>query len=183
MEQGASDAVGNSAVPEPRDDVRARRQLWRMRACGEFVLELAILPGDRWVRSKGAALALLTPVSDVAAVEEGVLAVWDLAREDPPPRMDRVYAVGGDGGRIVVAHTMEVSLVARSGGPYLLLADRTGKAVWRIDGDEVWAADLDEVVRELFEVAQGRPAIDESQIPPMPPLPWHQSSAGSSEGG
>lgn len=167
----ASDAVRVEAVRVRR---LAARRVWRLARSAEFALELAILPGRRWSQSLGASMSLQTPVAASAVVEEAVFAVWDLAREQPPPARERVYSVSGDAGRIVVAHAEQASLLARSGGPFLIIADLLGKTLWRIDGDEVWADDLAEIFRELFEVSQGRPAVDESQIAPMPRLPWHR---------
>lgn len=152
----------------------AARRAWRIARSAEFALELAMLPGRRWESSKGATLALMIGVSVVPPIEEAVLAVWDLAREDPPPGRDRVYAAFGDEAPVLVGHAESATVVARSGGPFLVMTDELGKTVWRVEADEVWAQDLAEIVRELFEVSQGRPAVDESQIPPMPRLPWHR---------
>ncbi|MEV6965707.1 hypothetical protein AB0M47_11365 [Hamadaea sp. NPDC051192] len=152
----------------------ADRRAWRIARSAEFALELAILPGRRWESSKGATLALMTRVSAVPAIEEAVFAVWDLAREEPPPGRDRVYAAHGDEAPIVVGHAESATLVARSGGPVLVMTDALGKTVWRVEGDEVWVQDLAEIFRELWEVTHGRPAVDESQIPRMPRLPWHR---------
>jgi len=180
-EPGATDRSG---VAVPDEVLRARRlaarRAWRGQASAEFAFELAVLPGRRWERSKGASSSLLAPVASSPVIEAAVLAVWDLTREDPPPQRDRVYRIRGDFGPVVVAHADEATLLARSDGPYLVIADRLGRIVWRVDGDPVWAEDLAEIFRELVEVAEGRPAVDESQIPPMPRLPWHRSpEAGS----
>jgi len=165
-----------AAVTAPADDEARRleqRRAWRVARSAEFALELAILPGRRWESSKGATLALMTRISAVPAIEEAVFAVWDLAREDPLPGRDRVYAAQGDEAAIVVGHAESATMVARSGGPVLVMTDALGRSVWRVEADQVWAPDLAEIFRELWEVAHGRPAVDESQIPPMPRLPWH----------
>jgi hypothetical protein len=172
-EVAASDA-SDAQVEAVRARLRAQRRAWRMARSAEFALELAMLPGRRWLGSSASQLSLQSPVSAAQAIEDAVFAVWDLAREEPPPGREHVYSVGGDAGRIVVAHTDNASVVARSGGPFLIICDVLGKMAWRIDTDEIWADDLAEIVRELFEVSQGRPAVDESQIPPMPRLPWHR---------
>ena len=112
-------------------------------------------------------------IDSVSQLQEAVFAVWELARQLPPVGRDLVYAIGGDGGQVVVAHTEAASAVARSGGPFLLLADGLGRLAWRVESDQVWKDDLAMIFYELFEVAHGRPAVDESRIPPMPRLPWH----------
>jgi len=178
-ERDAVDLPAGVAARASEDDetlVRrlAERRAWRVARGAEFALELAILPGRRWESSKGAMLALMTRISAVPPIEEAVFAVWDLAREDPPPGRDRVYAAQGDESPIVVGHAESATIVARSGGPVLVMADALGKTVWRVEADAVWADDLAEIFRELFEVAHGRPAVDESAIPPMPRLPWHR---------
>jgi hypothetical protein len=172
------DAVDSPAADQGGNEARrsAERRAWQVARAAEFALELAILPGRRWESSKGATLALMTRVSAVPPIEEAVFAVWDLAREEPPPGRDRVYAARGDEAPIVVGHAEAATVVARSGGPVLVMADALGRTVWRVEADEVWAQDLAEIFRELWEVAHGRPAVDESAIPPMPRLPWHQDS-------
>lgn len=177
-ERDAVDMPAAVAAPVSDDGAQARRlatrRAWRVARSAEFALELAILPGRRWESSKGAMLALMTRISAVPQIEEAVFAVWDLARENPPPGRDRIYAAHGDEAPIVVGHAESATMVARSGGPFLIMADALGKTVWRVEADQVWAQDLAEIFRELFEVAHGRPAVDESQVPPMPRLPWHR---------
>lgn len=174
----ASGVAGRPLVPGGADDAaRLRKELERrarrVQACAELVLELAILPGQRWESSAGASRALMAWVDSVPAVQEAVFAIWELARLDPPAGRDLVYAASGDGGQIVVAHAERASVVARSGGPFLVLADVLGKLAWRVEADEVWKDDLAMIFYELFEVAHGRPAVDDSGIPSMPHLPWH----------
>ncbi|MEV4693134.1 hypothetical protein ACGFIP_04580 [Micromonospora zamorensis] len=177
MSDHDADRRAGAAVPVEGGEAARRlaeRRAWRIARSAEFALELAILPGRRWESSKGATLALMARVSAVPAIEEAVFAVWDLAREDPPPGRDRVYAARGDEAPIVVGHAESATLVARSGGPVLVVADALGRTVWRVEADQMWAEDLAEIFRELWEVAHGRPAVDESAVPAMPPLPWQQ---------
>ncbi|MEV0271140.1 hypothetical protein AB0H43_20360 [Hamadaea sp. NPDC050747] len=168
--------AGVAASAEQASVLAEQRRAWRIASSAEFALELAILPGRRWESCKGASLALMARIGAVPAIEEAVFAVWDLAREDPPPERDRVYAAQGDEAAIVVGHAASATMVARSGGPVLVMADALGRTVWRVEADEVWADDLAEIFRELWEVAHGRPAVDESAIPPMPRLPWHRDA-------
>jgi hypothetical protein len=176
-----SRSADNSATPTTADEAarlrrQAERYAWRVHKSAEMALELAILPGRRWESSAGASRSLMAWIDSTPPIQEAVFAIWDLAREDPPPERDRVYAVSGDAGRIVVAHAELATVVARSGGPFLIMVDSLGKLAWRLEADEVWKDDLAEIFRELFEVANGRPAVDESQIPPMPRLPWHRET-------
>lgn len=173
-EVAAADASDAEVAAAAHARLMAERRAWRLARSGEFALELAMLPGRRWLGSSASQLSLQSPVSAAQAIEDAVFAVWDLARQVPPAGREQVYSVGGDAGRIVVAHTDNASVVARSGGPFLIIVDSLGKMAWRIDTDEIWADDLALIVRELFEVSQGRPAVDESAIPPMPRLPWHR---------
>jgi hypothetical protein len=152
---------------------QAQRRERRIRACATLALELTTLPGRRWESSPGASRSLMAFIDSVPQLQEAVFAVWELARQLPPAGRDLVYSVGGDGGQVVVAHTEVASVVARSGGPFLLLADGLGRLAWRVESDQVWKDDLAMIFYELFEVAHGRPAVDESGIPPMPRLPWH----------
>jgi hypothetical protein len=72
------------------------------------------------------------------------------------PGRDLVCSQAGPGGLVVLAHTPSWSLVARSGGPVLVLA-RTGRQPRRVqtggDGDEEVAA----VVADLITASRGRP--------------------------
>ncbi|MEV0269591.1 hypothetical protein AB0H43_12480 [Hamadaea sp. NPDC050747] len=145
---------------------------WRKKSIAKLAIDLATPPDSRWQRSR-APSPLLTPIGASLVLEAAVFAVWDLAREQPPPGRDLVYRLRAEHGAVAVAHTQRASLAARRGGPYLLIADELGQIVWRLQ-DPIWDEDLVEIWRELVEVAEGRSAVDESQIPPMPPLPWHQ---------
>lgn len=182
---GEPDAVGGAAagaaVPEAvlRERLAARRR-WRLEQTGLLSWEMVALQGRRWDRSRGASMALLARIGATLAIEEAIFAIWDLVREQPPPDRERVYRLRGDFGPVAVAHAQDATLIARAGGPFLLMVDRVGDRVWRIDGDAVWDEDLAEILREMVEVAEGRPAVDESQIPPMPVLPWHRKPEGGS---
>lgn len=175
---GAADPVPAETDEQTHARRSAERRAWRVHKCAEMALELAMLRGRRWESSAGAARSLMTFIHGLPQMEEAVFAIWDVAREDPPPGRDRVYSTSGDAGRVVVAHAEHASVVARSGGPFLIITDALGKIAWRVEADEVWKEDLAEIFRELFEVSQGRPAVDESQIPPMPRLPWHPGPSG-----
>jgi len=174
-------AAAGAAVPDEvlRERLAARRR-WRLEQTGLLSWELVVLQGRRWDRSRGASMALRARISATLPIEEAVFAVWDLVRDDPPPDRERVYRLRGDFGPVAIAHAEDATLIARPGGPFLLMVDRVGERVWRIDGDVVWDEDLAEILREMIEVAEGRPAVDESQIPPMPVLPWHRPPQGGS---
>lgn len=174
-------AAAGAAVPDEvlRERLAARRR-WRLEQTRLLSWDLVVLQGSRWDRSRGASMTLLARIGATLPIEEAVFAIWDLVREDPPPGRDRVYRLRGDFGPVAIAHAAEATLIARAGGPFLLMADKVGERVWRIDGDAVWDEDLAEILREMVEVAEGRPAVDESQIPPMPVLPRHRPPQGGS---
>lgn len=107
-------------------------------------------------------------------ISDAVIGAWELARaHNPPPSSDELIGRAGVAGVVVIAHGKTWSVVARSGGPFLVIHDWLD-GVWRVDGDTEWPYEMAMIVSELWEVSQGRPPFDESQIPPMPKLPWHK---------
>lgn len=154
----AGSRPGEGAQPDQVEDERQRAR--RVQQAATFALELAILPGRRWQsQATGARLAMHIGIDTEEVITDAVISAWELAREQPPPTRQQVYSTAGDAGRVVVGHGPSWSIVARSGGPFLVLSDAF-EAVWRVDRDELWQAELGAIVSELIEVSQGRPAVD-----------------------
>jgi hypothetical protein len=180
---GVVDERGGDSPDEPRDrrgvadrsPAGSDRTGGRRRALAErFATELCDVPPAVWERQAfGSVSSHLAHVEDDPELAEVVADAWDVARSHPPH--DQVQSRPGTAGRVVVAHGDTWTLVARSGGPVLVLSDRI-KGVLRVDRDphEWIVAELTELVTELINVSLGLPAYDESKIPPMPPLPWHR---------
>jgi hypothetical protein len=143
----------------------------RVMLASALATELRDLPAPMWQRqARGATTSHVAFVGDEVELADVVAEAWDVARSQPSP--GRVRAERGVSGMVVAAHGDTWSLVARSAGPVLILSDRIA-GVLRVDRDPDCRVELSELVSELVNVAQGRPPFDESQIPPMPPLPWH----------
>lgn len=95
---------------------------------------------------------------------------FDLAHSRPTA--DVVQVSDGVAGAVVLAHGPSWSVVARSGGPVLLLIDGTA-AVLRVDLDFSWQMELKALVTALVRAGRGSPPVDESLSPPPPPDgPW-----------
>jgi hypothetical protein len=110
-------------------------------------------------------------MEDEPGLAEIVADLWDVARSGPFP--PGVTVQGGVAGAVVLVHGPDFSVVARSGGPALVLSDRI-RGVLRVDRDPSWQIELSALVSELIAVGQGSEPFDESSIPPPPPLPWHR---------
>jgi hypothetical protein len=159
---GLARAARSSASPAQRRKLAER-----------FAAELRDLPTARWARqASGAELSQLAAISDDPALADIVAEAWELARSQPPA--EQVWSRSGDAGVVVVAHGPAWSLVARSGGPVLVLSEAFEDIV-RLEPDPDWLpeVELSVLVGELIAAARGEPPLDESQSPPMPPLPWH----------
>jgi hypothetical protein len=154
-----------------RDSPQARA-VHRRKLAGVYAAEMCDLPAGVWPRrALGSIVSQVLRVDDDPDLAEVIAEAWDLARGQPSP--DEVASRSGVAGRVVTAHGASWSLIARSGGPVLVMSDVFGDVV-RVDGDPDWVAELAELVAELVNVSQGLPAFDESQVPPMPRLPWHR---------
>jgi hypothetical protein len=158
---GHGHAARSSAKDDERRNLASRlaTELWRTQP--------AAWPSS----SHGAAVAERARVDDDLVLAEAVADAWDLARSAPDP--DLVWSQTGPGGLVVVAHGPHWSLVARAGGPVLVLADNS-QQVARIDGDPTLIAELDALISELIAASRGEPPFDHSTIPPPPPMPWHR---------
>lgn len=160
---GLARAQRSSAGPQQRRRLAAR-----------FAGELCDLPPGRWRQAaSGAQRSRVSYISGDPALGDIVAEAWDLARAQPS--QDQVWSRTGDAGLVVVAHGQAWSLVARSGGPVLVLSEAF-EGVVRLEPDEYWLpeVELSVLVGELVSASRGELPFDESQVPPMPRLPWHQ---------
>lgn len=138
-----------------------------------FAAEMCDLPPAVWERrASGSVSSHVAYVEDDPELADVIAEAWDLARSDPSETQVRSRAAPA--GRVVVAQGGSWTLVARSGGPVLVLSDRI-KGTLRIDRDphEWVVAELTELVAELVNVSLGLPPYDEARIPP-PPVPWRR---------
>ncbi|MBT8226472.1 MAG: hypothetical protein HKP61_23810 [Dactylosporangium sp.] len=143
----------------------------RMTLATALATELCDLAPAVWKRrASGATCSHVAFVGDDPELADVVAEAWDAARLEPPEY--QVLTRAGVAGMVVVVHGPTWSLVARSGGPVLVMSDRIA-GVLRIDADPDCEVELTELVAELVNVGQGLPAFDESGLPPMPRLPWH----------
>lgn len=153
----------------PTADDQVRR---RAASAAALAAELRDLSASAWQqRSQGANSAYVTYLEDEPELAEFVAELWEVARSGPMPR--GVSTQPGVDGVVVVVHRPAFSLVARSGGPALVLSDRIS-GVLRVDRDPSWQVELWALVSELAAVARGLPPFDESTVPPPPRMPWHR---------
>jgi hypothetical protein len=142
-----------------------------------FATELCDLPPAVWrIRSEGATRSQRARIDDDGTLADIVADAWDLARTRPLTP-DRIHARSGPGGAVVVVHGGTWTLIARSGGPTLVLSD-TFTDVVELHDAPLWQGELAVLVGELFDAAHGRPAFDESVLPPPPPLPHRHQRGG-----
>jgi hypothetical protein len=135
-----------------------------------FATELCDLPPALWrIRSEGATRSQRARIDDDETLADIVADAWDLARTRPLTP-DQVHAQSGPGGAVVIAHGGTWTLIARSGGPTLVLSD-TFTDIVQLEDAPLWEGELAVLVGELFDAAHGRPPFDESVLPPPPPLP------------
>jgi hypothetical protein len=145
----------------------------RVRLADRLASEMRdLVPGEWQRRAYGATAASRVRIEDDPLVADAIAQAWDLARSRPGP--DLVWSRTGPGGAVVVAHGPGWSLVARAGGPILLLAQGS-EQVARLDGDPDWAGELVVLVEELLAASRGDPPFEESRLPPPPTMPWHHT--------
>jgi hypothetical protein len=160
-----------SAPPEQIRDVDHLRRA-RLRLAALFATELCDLPLAVWrARSEGAARSQLARIDDDVTLADIVAEAWDLARTRPVTT-DQVTWQSGPGGAVVLAHGHTWSLLARAGGPVLVLSEAFTDVV-RLEDSTLWKGELAILVGELLDAARGLPPFDETTLPPPPPLPWH----------
>jgi len=138
--------------------------LCRVRLAIRLATELCDLQPGAWERrAYGATASCRVRVEDDPAVADAVADAWDVARCRPVP--EGVWSRTGPGGVVVVVHRPVWTLVARAGGPVLLLMQGS-ELVARLDGDPEWAGELSVLVQELLAASRGEPPFQESQLPP-----------------
>lgn len=162
---------GGRAARDPADqpaEPRARRR----RRADRLATELCDLPPGVWAaRSEGANQSLRVSIEHEEVLADLMVQVWDLTRVRPlTPEL--VVTRSGAGGSVLVTHGDTWSLVARSGGPALVVSDRLSYVV-RVEASWWWEDELDVLVRALFDGVRGLPPITEDDLPPVPP-PWHR---------
>ena len=158
----------SSACGPPQSHAPATR---RRALAAALATELCDLTPEVWRRrATGATRSHLAYLDDDVELADLVADAWDLVRAAPPH--DQVHCRSGVAGMVVVTDGSTWTLVARSGGPILIVSDRI-RGILRIDGDPYTQDELTELIAELINVGQGLPAFDEPQLPPMPPLPRH----------
>jgi len=140
-------------------------------AAASLAAELRDLPAAVWSsRSRGTNSSYVVFIDDEPELADVVVALWDIARSGPFP--PEVTVQSGVAGVVVLVQGQDFSVVARSGGPVLVLSDRI-RGVLRVDRDPSWQAELTVLVSELIAMGQGSEPFDESSVPP-PRLPWHR---------
>lgn len=159
------------AVPEK--DVAVRR----VTLAGRLAAELGELPAAVWQqRATGSVESFPARISDDVEVSEVIAQAWDLTLPGVLEPSASVQTRTGAAGVVIVAHGAKWSLVARSGGPVLILSDRIAGVV-RVDLDPESGAELAALVSALANVGRGLPARDEAALEAvwesMPRLPWH----------
>jgi hypothetical protein len=141
----------------------------QQRLAALFATELCDLPPAVWrTRSEGATRSQRARIDDDETLADIVADAWDLARTRPLTP-NQIQAQSGPGGAVVIAHGPTWTLIARSGGPTLILSDTFTDAVELHDAP-LWQGELAVLVGELFDAAHGRPAFDETRLLPPPPL-------------
>jgi hypothetical protein len=115
------------------EDKAALGERRRVRLAQLLATELCDLAPGVWLqRAYGAAVSSRARIEDDAVLADVIAQAWDVARTRPDP--DLVSSRTGPGGVVVVAHGAGWSLVARAGGPVLLLAQGSQQPA-RVDGD------------------------------------------------
>jgi len=164
-----AEQAGGVVSPREGPDAVGRR----LALAGRLATELCDLTPAVWEqRAVGSVGSHLGYVSDDVELADVVAEAWGVTVAGAPVSPDAVQARGGAAGVVVVAHGRTWTMVARSGGPVLILSDRVAGVV-RVDRDPECAAELSALVSGLSNVARGLPALDETVWSSMPPLPWH----------
>ena len=162
-----------AGVAVPEKDVAVRR----VTLAGRLAAELGELPAAVWQqRATGSVESFPARISDDVEVSEVIAQAWDLTLPGVLEPSASVQTRTGAAGVVIVAHGAKWSLVARSGGPVLILSDRIAGVV-RVDLDPESGAELAALVSALANVGRGLPARDEAALEAvwesMPRLPWH----------
>lgn len=146
-----------------------------------FARELAETPAGRWeTTASGSVESVLAFVDDDAEVAEMVAEAFELSRERPA--RDRVWSRRGPAGVVVTAHGDSWTLVARQGGPILLLADGYAQPL-RLEHDVSWELELTGAVEALVAAAEGRdPLAGLAEAPAPPAVPGRSAARRSSSG-
>ncbi|MFC7761737.1 hypothetical protein ACFQY4_29610 [Catellatospora bangladeshensis] len=146
---------------------RARRQTLGSALATEMTHRSAGL-WDQGARGRLESLAV--DIDKRPGAADVIADAFDLAHSRPSA--ETVQVTDGAAGAVVLAHGASWSVVARSGGPVLLLIDGTA-AVLRVDLDVSWQMELKALVTALVRAGRGLPPADESLSPPPPPDgPW-----------
>ena len=165
-------------VDGPGEEQGGLAERRRVRLAERLATELCDLAPEVWLqRAYGATASSRARIEDDPVLADVIAQAWDVARARPDP--DLVWSRTGPGGVVVVAHGPGWSVVARAGGPMLLLAQGSQQLA-RVDGDPDWAGELAVLVEELLAASRGEPPFQESTLPPPPPMPWHHPDRGSS---
>jgi hypothetical protein len=171
----SGDGDGGPPVPEggwsdPGLDTAKGAEVHRRKLAIVFAQELAEHPGETWTRrALGSLMSVTAYVDDDADLAEMVAEGLELARE--APTREQVWSRSGPAGVVVVAHGPAWSLIARSGGPILLMAEKYTQ-VLRLDGDPGWQGELTAMVTGLIAASEGRdPTAGLAELPAPPPVP------------
>jgi hypothetical protein len=142
-----------------------------------FAQELAAQPAYLWAgRSLGSIMSVTVYIDDDPEIADVVATAFEVART--APSRDQVWSQRGEAGVVVVAHGPTWSVVARSGGPILLLAEQYTQ-VLRVDTDPGWQVELTAMVAELILAAEGRdPVAELPELPAPPPVPRNRGDSG-----
>lgn len=161
--------AGLGRAPRSSDSVQRRR-----RRAEALATELCRLRPAQWRRhAAGAAQSRVSYVGDDPALADILAEAWDLARSRPGAGL--VRSQRGDAGVVVVAHAQAWSLVARSGGPVLVLSTAfDGVVRLEPDAERLPEVELSTLTAELINLSRGLPPFDDSVVPPAPPLGWHR---------
>ncbi|MBI3686097.1 MAG: hypothetical protein HY241_01945 [Actinobacteria bacterium] len=171
VEQGGDDPHGDPrrVAGDPPDGpgvVMARR----VGLAARLATELCDLSPGVWRRrAVGSVSSQVAYVNDDPELADVIAEAWGTVQTQPAGEWVRTRT--GGFGAVVVTHGDWWSLIARTGGPVLVLSDRV-RGVLRVDQDPSWREELTELVAELANVGRGLPPFDESRLPPVPMLPW-----------
>ena len=131
---------------------RADAQSRLRRRAVRLATELCDLSPEQWLLCSVGADAPIVTITEEPAVAEVIDQARVLARTRPAP--DQVRSQAGAGGLVVVAHGPAWSLVARAGGPVLVLCASYPTGA-RIDADP--SPELGALVADRIAVSRDRP--------------------------
>ncbi|GIG08057.1 hypothetical protein Cco03nite_47570 [Catellatospora coxensis] len=146
---------------------RARREVLG----SALATEMTHLSAALWNQgARGRLESVAVDIDKQPGAADVIADAFDLAYSRPSAELVRVS--NGAAGVVVLAHGPSWSVVARSGGPVLLLINGTA-AVLRVDLDFSWQMELKALVSALVRAGRGLPPVDESLSPPPPSDgPW-----------